>query len=114
MRTRLHHRRPGTVLVYFALLSFVLMALAALVIDVGFAMFTQAQLQSAADSAAKEGLRFKDVSMSEDNRRNMVVTMVQLAFDDDLDPTNNSGTHPTPGAGLSANVSGGISVQGQL
>lgn len=52
--------RRGYVLVYFAMLSFVLMSVAALVIDVGFAFVTRRQMQTAVGSAALEGLRFRD------------------------------------------------------
>jgi hypothetical protein len=48
------------VLVLFALISFVLLASAALVIDLGTARLTQRQMQSAVDSAALEGLKFRD------------------------------------------------------
>ena len=47
-------------LIYFAMLTFALMALAALVIDLGMAMLTQRKMQTAVDSAALEGIRFRD------------------------------------------------------
>lgn len=53
------HRR-GYVLVMFAMLAWGMMALAALVIDMGMVRLTQRQMQTAADSAALEGLRFRD------------------------------------------------------
>ena len=57
---RYRRRRPphrgGYVLVLFVLMFFALLGLAALVIDLGFARLTQRQMQSAADSAALEGL----------------------------------------------------------
>jgi hypothetical protein len=56
----LSHCRRGYVLVYFAMLTFVLMAVASLVIDVGFAFITRRQMQTAVGSAALEGLRFRD------------------------------------------------------
>jgi hypothetical protein len=52
--------RGGYTLVFFAMLMFALMGLAALVIDIGFARLTQRQMQTAVDSAALEGLRFRD------------------------------------------------------
>jgi hypothetical protein len=52
--------RDGNVLVVFAFLVFACMAIAALVIDVGFARLTQHEMQTAADSAALEGLRYRD------------------------------------------------------
>jgi hypothetical protein len=59
-RRSLHHRRRGYTLVIFALIFFCLMALGALVIDLGIARMTQRQMQTAVDSAALEGLRFQD------------------------------------------------------
>jgi hypothetical protein len=58
--TQLH--RGGYTLVFFAMLMFALMGLAALVVDIGFARLTQRQMQTAVDSAALEGLRWKDVN----------------------------------------------------
>ena len=47
MQHRSHsRRRRGYVLVYFAMMSFVLMAVAALVIDVGFAVVVRRQMQT--------------------------------------------------------------------
>ncbi|HEX4070079.1 MAG TPA: Tad domain-containing protein, partial [Planctomycetaceae bacterium] len=47
-------------LVIFAFIVFVAMALAALVVDLGFGRMTQLQMQTAADSSALEGLRLRD------------------------------------------------------
>jgi hypothetical protein len=52
--------RTGNVLVVFAFMVFATMATAAIVIDVGFARLTQHEMQTAADSAALEGLRYRD------------------------------------------------------
>lgn len=52
--------RSGYILVFFAMILFGIMALAALVIDIGFARLTQRQMQTAVDTAALEGLRFRD------------------------------------------------------
>ncbi len=57
-------RRAGYVLVLFVTMFLGLMALAALVIDLGFARLAQRQMQSAVDSAALEGLRWRDVQQS--------------------------------------------------
>ncbi len=65
LRTKRSHR-PGYVLVVFAMLSLGLLALAALVIDLGFARLTQRQMQTAADSAALEGLRWQNVQTQSD------------------------------------------------
>jgi Putative Flp pilus-assembly TadE/G-like len=58
-RGRLPARR-GNVLVIFAFIVFAAMAIAALVVDLGFARYTQLQMQTAADSSALEGLRLRD------------------------------------------------------
>ena len=42
------HPRSGYILVFFAMILFGIMALAALVIDIGFARLTQRQMQTAA------------------------------------------------------------------
>ncbi|HEV8068126.1 MAG TPA: Tad domain-containing protein [Planctomycetaceae bacterium] len=54
------HPRRGNVLVFFAFFAFAAMAIAGLAIDLGMARLTQMQMQAAADSAALEGLRFRD------------------------------------------------------
>ena len=60
-RTAIRRRnRDGNVLVVFGFLVFACMAIAALVIDVGFARLTQHEMQTAADTAALEGLRYRD------------------------------------------------------
>ena len=53
--------RAGYALVLFVMIFFGLMGLAALVIDMGFARLAQRQMQTAVDSAALEGLRWRDV-----------------------------------------------------
>ena len=53
--------RAGYTLILFVMMFFGLMGLAALVIDLGFARLAQQQMQSAADTAALEGLRWRDV-----------------------------------------------------
>ncbi len=69
-------RRRGNVLVLVAMLLLGLLGLAALVIDVGLARLTQAQMQCAVDAAALEGLR---------SGRQAASDLVARAFDDDLD-----------------------------
>jgi hypothetical protein len=59
-RPRTAESRPGNVLVFFAFIVFAAMAVGGLVIDLGSARLTQMQMQTAADSAALEGLRFRD------------------------------------------------------
>ena len=53
-------KRDGYVLVLVVMLLFGIFAMAALVIDIGFARHAQRQMQTAVDSAALEGLRFRD------------------------------------------------------
>ena len=50
------------------MMFFGLMGLAALVIDMGFARLAQRQMQTAVDSAALEGLRWRDVSTDQARR----------------------------------------------
>jgi hypothetical protein len=84
-------------LILFALLTFVFFAIAAVVIDVGLANLTQAQMQSATDSAALEGCRWRnfDEQLGDSNteKRRKAGAIVRLAFDDDLHPTQ-SGYRP--------------------
>lgn len=47
-------------LLYFGIIVFAVMGLAAVVIDMGAALLSQRQMQTAADSAALVGLRFRD------------------------------------------------------
>jgi hypothetical protein len=100
-------RRGGYVLVLFALAAVIVFGFAALVIDLGFARLTQAQMNSAVDSAALEGLRFRD-SLTDEERRQAASLMAALVFDDDLDPTN--GDALSFGAGPLVNFSDGIAL----
>ena len=68
------------------MMMFGIMALAALVIDIGFARLAQRQLQTAAESGAVEGLRGDGVVPYAD-RRNSARDFVNWHFDDDLDAT---------------------------
>jgi hypothetical protein len=60
-----HERRHGHVLIWFALMAFALMGLAAMVIDMGIVRVTQLRMQSAADAAALEGLRGRDLYLTQ-------------------------------------------------
>jgi hypothetical protein len=60
VRSRAVNSRRGNVLIFFAFFVFAAMAIGGLVIDLGMARLTQMQMQTAADSAALEGLRFRD------------------------------------------------------
>lgn len=77
-------------LVQFAVIAFALFGLAALTVDMGLARLTQAQMQTAADSAAIEGLRLRnqvgeDGFASDCTRRAAARDLVRRTFDDDLD-----------------------------
>ncbi len=65
-KRRSYGRRRGYVLVLVIMLLFGILGLAALVIDIGFARLAQSEMQTAADSAALEGLRWRDVTQSGD------------------------------------------------
>lgn len=104
---RRRRRRQGYVLVLVAMLLFGLMAIAALTIDVGLARLTQTQLQAAADTAALEALRRRDVYPVGDPRpRADAATLVAAMFDDDLDPSN--GDALQLGAGPVVTLTGGL------
>lgn len=64
-RDRRRAERDGYVLVLVAVMMFVLMALATLIIDFGFVRLTQRQMLAATDAAALEGLRWRDVQQWE-------------------------------------------------
>ena len=82
--------RAGYTLVFFAMLMFALMGLAALVIDIGFARLTQRQMQTAVDSAALEGLRGKGTKSAAD-RQKAAREIADWHFDDDLNPAFDDG-----------------------
>jgi len=107
------HRRSnrrGYVMVLFAMLLFGIMAMAALVIDIGFARLAQRQMQTAADSAALEGLRGSGLLSYEDCQDNSE-QFVAWHFDNDLDAANGDngafGTGGSFGAGPLVEFSGG-------
>jgi len=80
------------VLVQVALFIFAMSAMLSLIIDIGYAHLTQGQMQSAADSAAIEGIRQRDAvadpARREAARREAVNTVVGWTFDDNFDPTD--------------------------
>lgn len=87
-------------LAQIGLAAFALLALMALAVDIGLVRVTQAQMQSAADSAALEGVRHRDVTVidaataqpianafaADCLRRAAARRVVRATFDDDLDP----------------------------
>ena len=105
-------RRGGYVLVLVVLLLFGIMAMAALVIDIGFARLTQRQMQTAVDAASLEGLRYRDGLWPEATstnldleRRNAASLTAARMFDDNLFADNDDPWNF--GAGPIVNFSGG-------
>ena len=108
-------------LAQFVLIVFALFAVLSLVIDVGYARLTQAQMQNAADTAALEGMRKRDISVldpatglmvddafaSDCLRRTAANHLVRWVFDDDLDWTNGDPDHHF-GAGPVIGLTGGV------
>jgi hypothetical protein len=81
--------RGGYTLVFFALMTFVLLGFAALLIDLGFARLTHRQMQTAVDSAALEGLRWQnDGPALGIDPRQQASNMVAEVFSSDLNPTD--------------------------
>jgi hypothetical protein len=109
------------VLVQFALIVFALCGLLSAVIDIGYARLTQGQMQSAADAAALEGLRHRDVGIrnpvtnqvvndpfaSDCLRRAAANRIVRRTFDDDFDPANGDPGYQF-GAGPVVNMTEGV------
>lgn len=97
-----YRRRRGNVLILFALMVFGLFAMAALVIDIGIARVTQRQMQTAVDSAALEGLRYRDqlppiteseLGQEDEARRGHAANVVRWMFNssspfDEVEPIN--------------------------
>ncbi len=95
-KRRSYGRRRGYVLVLVIMLLFGILGLAALVIDIGFARLAQSEMQTAADSAALEGLR---------NGRQQAGQIVSEMFSDS---TDSSGQTVQYGAGPVVDFSGGV------
>jgi hypothetical protein len=84
------------------MMFFGLMGLAALVIDMGFVRLAQRQMQTAVDSAALEGLRWRD---STTDPHQQASNMAAYTFDADLDLTTSDTQY---GAGPVVTFSGGV------
>jgi hypothetical protein len=100
------------VLAQFAFIVFAMCAVLSLIIDIGYARLTQAQMQNAADSAALEGLRQRDVvpgdaGASDLRRRAAANRVVHWTFDDDFDSTNGDPDHQF-GAGPIIDLTDGV------
>ena len=108
--TRRPPRRDGYVMVLLAMLLLGLFAMAALVIDLGFARLAQRQMQTAADAAALEGLRGEGITPYED-RQAAAEQLIAWTFDDDLDVAGGddgiAGNGGAFGAGPIVRFSGG-------
>ena len=108
-------------LTQFVFIVFAMFAVLSLVIDVGYARLTQGRMQHAADVAALEGLRKRDVGVrnpangqvvndpfaSDCLRRTAANRLVHSVFDDDLDATNGDPDYQF-GAGPIVDVSDGV------
>jgi hypothetical protein len=111
-------RRGGYVLVIFAMMSVGLLGLAAVVIDLGLARATQAQMQTAVDAAALEGLRERDrdvhvasvtTAQRDLNRRLAASRRQALVHDGNFDPSLPDGPDDAVlGAGPNITLTGGI------
>ncbi len=106
-----------------ALLAVVFCGLLSLLVDVGFSRLTQTQMQTAADAAALEGLRKRDIGIrngangpvvndpfaSDCIRRASASRLVGWTFDDDFDRSNGDGGYRF-GAGPVAAYSDGFTT----
>jgi hypothetical protein len=110
----------GAVLLLFAAFAIGLFALAGVLVDLGTARATQQRMQVAAEIAAMEGLRWRDVPSadSEVTRRQAAAVAVARAFDDDLDAGNGdaigigAGSTSTVVDGRFGSPAGGLLVPG--
>jgi len=113
IKSGMRRRRDGYVMVLVAMLLFGLMAMAALVIDIGFARLAQRQMQTAADAAALEGLRGEGgIALLYADRQQQAEQIIAWTFDDDLNPDNGdvgvAGDGGAFGAGPLIDFSGGV------
>ena len=101
--------RRGAVLVFFAFFFLALFGLFAVVVDLGIARVTQAQMQTSADVAALEGLGGRDAALGGTSspggtsldlaRRQRAALAAALVFDEDGDPDTGPSRYRL-GAGL--------------
>ena len=112
-------RRTGSTLVWFAMILFGLMGLAAIVIDMGMMRLTQRQMQTASRTAALEALSLRDsvdgttfagrTVTSDTQRRQAAADRVSAVFDDDFDTAADSRNF---GAGPRVTLTGGVPLTG--
>ncbi|MFV0446609.1 MAG: pilus assembly protein TadG-related protein [Planctomycetaceae bacterium] len=101
--------RRGSVLPLFAVLLFALLPLMALIIHTGLVTLTRRQMQTAVNTAAIEGLRFRDdASLTETERREWVRELVSAVFDDNLN--SDAGDAMQFGAGPVLDIDGGVEL----
>lgn len=114
-------------LAQIALVAFALLGLMSLAIDFGLVRITQAQMQTAADTAALEGLRQRDVAVlsaatgqpvldpfaSDCLRRASASRLVRSVFDDDLDLTADD-ARSNVGAGPILDLTDGVTSMDAL
>ena len=93
----------GAVMLVVVLLMFVFLGFATAFMDLGLVRMTQAQMQAAVDSAAVEGLRFRDHPVIDG--RVAARDLVDQIFDDDF---GTSSVEHTLGAGPVTELSGGF------
>jgi hypothetical protein len=114
-------RRRGTVLAYVALLLFGMLAITAMVSDIGFAVLARRMMLTAVDSAALEGLRGRDdesvpAQLRDHARRLRASLRVSEIFDDDFvfdhNPDRLLQDRYNYGAGPVFQFSEGIPLQG--
>ena len=100
------HLRKGAVLVWFAILVFALLPIVALVVHTGMVTLARRQMQTAVNSAAVEGFRFRDIETI-DQRRQRTSDLVQDLFDDDFDLTSDTRHF---GAGPQLSLTQGVQI----
>src|SRR5215467_11332614 len=89
-------------------------ALLSIIIDIGYVRVTQAQMQTAADAAALEGLRAavtNDPTLNDLPRRTEANLFVQWTFDDDMDPSNGDPDYQFGAGPVVATTDGVTSLQ---
>lgn len=83
-------KQRGAVLVFFAVFLFALLPLMMLVAHLGMATLARRQMQTGVNTAAIEGLRFRDDNaLSETERREQVRDLVSAVYDDNLNSDAN-------------------------
>ncbi len=107
-------------LILFALIVFALLALAALVIDLGFVRLTQQEMQTGTDAAALEGLRWRDAPTpaswgltgnTDQDRRQLAGQLNALEYDADYNLATTDGQY---GAGPVISFTGGVTEANAL